>query len=198
MKWHEDVVAEWFWSQPQDERPVPAIVVAAKFKLTAPEPSERDLQIAVRDLLNALLAPPAIWFPYPAGVTRLSAEQFAQYSRFGLKRGIPDVLIAWRQMFAIELKTRRGRLSKTKIVHTRRGAPRELIGQEEMHRLLLDSGAFAAIDVARSIDDVCKLLDLWHIPKRGGGSWLRAVNGSLLGAIFARPVLEGDGDAKPR
>jgi len=151
--------------------PIPPL----KLKLIAPEPSERDIHVACRDLLNALLAPPAIWAPYPAGVTRLSAEQFAQYSRIGIARGWPDLLIGFGRFYGVELKARRGRLSKTRIVRTQRGSPRELIGQEDMFPKLIASGAFAAIEVARSVDDLCALLDRWNIPRLGGGSWQRLV-----------------------
>jgi len=133
-----------------------------------------------------LLAPPAVWAPYPAGVTTLSPQQFAQYSRVGIKRGFPDLMIFYRQVWGIELKTRRGRLSKTKVTHTARGGPRELIGQEDMFPKLLDTGAWGAIEVARSVDDVCKLLDQWKIPRLGGGTWLRLVSARPLGAIFGR------------
>jgi hypothetical protein len=141
----------------------------------------------VRDLLNVCLASPAVWAPYPAGVTTLSPQQFAQYSRFGIKRGFPDIMIFWRQVWGIELKRRGGRVSKTRIGRTRKGGPRILIGQEDMFPKLLDSGAWGAIEVAHSIDEVCMLLDRWRIPRLGGGSWLRSVNARLLGAISERP-----------
>jgi len=144
-----------------------------------------------------LLAPPAVWCPYPAGVTELSAKQFAQYSRIGIKRGFPDLLIFYDLVFGIELKARRGRLSKTRIVHTRRGSPRELIGQEDMFPKLMATGAFGAIEVARSVDDVCRLLDTWHIPRLGGGSWQRMLSAGPLGAISAEPAPAGGGDAQP-
>jgi len=138
-----------------------------------------------------LLAPPAVWAPYPAGVTELSAKQFAQYSRIGIKRGFPDLLIFYDLVFGIELKARRGRLSKTRVVHTRRGAPRELIGQEDMFPKLLATGAFGAIEVARSVEDVCRLLDTWHIPRVGGHAWLAALhprNAAPLAATFGKPA----------
>ena len=100
------------------------------------------------------LAPPAVWAPYPAGVTTLTPQQFAQYSRIGLKRGWPDLMIAYKRMYGIELKTRRGRLSKTRVGRTLRGSPRELIGQVEMFELLVKSGAWGGIAVARSVDEV--------------------------------------------
>jgi hypothetical protein len=97
-------------------------------------------------------------------------------------------------MYGIELKTSRGRLSKTKIVHTRRGAPRELIGQVEMHEILLKSGAWGAIEVARSVDEVCELLDKWGIPRLGGGSWLRVLRNGPPGVTYARPEAAADGN----
>lgn len=169
------------------------------FKLTAPMIKERDLHVAVRDLLDYCLAPPAMWAPMPVGVTRLTAEQFAQYSRFGVKRGWPDCLICHGKMWGLELKTKRGRLTKTRVGRTPRGGPRELIGQEDMFPKLLATGAFGAIEVARSIDEVCALLDAWQIPRIGGKSW-------LVGLLPLRSVphaetsarLAGDGNAKPQ
>lgn len=169
----------------------------ARFKLTAPEPSERDIHVACRDLLNLCLAPPAQWAPYPAGVTVLTAQQFAQYSRFGIKRGMPDLMIYYEKIWGIELKRRKGRLSKTRLGRTRRGSPIELIGQEEMHAKLLATGAWGAIEVAHSVDEVCALLDRWKIPRLGGKSWLAAVqpmpNALQLVETFAKLV--GDGNA---
>jgi hypothetical protein len=122
-------------------------------------------------------------------VTLLTKEQFAQYSRFGIKRGMPDIMVFFRQCWGIELKRRRGTLTKTRVVHTRRGTSRELIGQAEMHQLLLDSGAWGAIEVARSVDDVCMLLDRWGIPRRGGGTWQRMLSAEPLGAISEKRAL---------
>ena len=130
-----------------------------------------------------------MWAPYPAGVTALTPQQFAQYARVGIKRGWPDLMIAYKRMYGIELKTRRGRLTKTRVTHTRRGTPRELIGQLEMHELLVKSGAWGGIAVARSVDEVCAWLDEWGIPRIGGGRWLVALQGhksAPLGEIFGR------------
>lgn len=134
-----------------------------------------------------------MWAPYPAGVTVLTAQQFAQYSRFGIKRGMPDLMIfANSKVHGIELKRRKGRLTKTRVGRTRRGAPIELIGQEEMHAKLLATGAWGAIEVAHSVDEVCALLDLWKIPRLGGKSWLAAVqpmpNAPQLVETFAKLV----------
>lgn len=164
-----------------------------RLKLTAPEPSERDIHVACADLLNMCLAPPAVWAPYPAGVTALTPQQHAQYSRIGIQRGFPDLMIFYKKVFGIELKARRGRLSKTRVARTRRGGPRMLIGQEEMFDLLLASGAWAAIEVARSVDEVCLLLDIWKIPKRGGDGWLRGLSGQQHAAILGERAVDVGG-----
>lgn len=154
------------------------------------------MHVACRDLLNLCLAPPAVWAPYPAGVTALTPQQFAQYSRIGMARGWPDILVGFGKMYGIELKTRRGRLSKTRVGRTARGGPRILEGQEDVFPRLIASGAFAAIEVARSVDEVCALLDTWGIPRKGGGSWrvvLRERSVQPLDATFAKRV--GGGSA---
>lgn len=155
------------------------------------------MHVACRDLLNLCLAPPAVWAPYPAGVTALTPQQFAQYSRIGIARGWPDLLIGFGKFYGIELKTRRGRLSKTRVGRTLRGGPRELIGQEDMFPKLLASGAFAAIEIARSVDEVCALLDKWEIPRIGGRSWLAGLqprNVAPLAGTSAKH--DGDGNAQ--
>lgn len=151
------------------------IASSKPFKLSMLEPKERDIHVAVRDLLDLCLAPPATWAPYPSGVTVLTPQQFAQYSRFGIKRGWPDLMICFGKMWGIELKRRKGQLTKTRVGRTVRGSPRILEGQEEVHAKLLASGAWGAIEVARSVDDVCRLLDAWQIPRIGGHSWLAVV-----------------------
>lgn len=125
-----------------------------------------------------------MWTPFPVGVTALTPQQFAQYSRFGVKRGFPDVWILHGKIWAIELKTKRGRLSKTRVGRTQRGSPRLLEGQEEVFPKLLATGAFGAIEIAHSVDEVCALLDVWRIPRVGGGSWHVALHG-----LSVRPLV---------
>ena len=135
-----------------------------------------------------------MWAPYPAGVTALTPQQFAQYSKIGVKRGFTDILIFYHMVFGIELKTRRGRLSKTRVGRTRRGSPIELIGQEDQFPKLLATGAFGKIEVARSVDDVCDLLDKWGIPRIGGKPWrvvLQRPSGPLLAETFAKRAASG-------
>lgn len=138
------------------------------FSLKAPILRERDLHVLCADFLDRCLKPPAMWAPYPAGVTQLTPQQHAQYSRFRLKRGFPDALIfALGKVWGIELKTKRGRLSKTRVGRTQRGAPRILEGQEDVFPKLLATGAFGAIEVVRSVDEMVDLLELWGIPLQG-------------------------------
>jgi hypothetical protein len=94
---------------------------AAHFRLQAPEPLELE---ACANALERLLAPPAMWCCYPAGAVELTAAQHARYARMGLKRGMPDILIFHAGLWGIEIKRRGGRLSKTRVVRTRRGSLR--------------------------------------------------------------------------
>lgn len=137
------------------------------FRLTAPDPSERDIHEACADALDALLLPPSFWFTYPAGASVLSPQQQARHSRIGLKRGLPDIWVLYRGVWLIELKRRGGTLSKTKIVRTRRGSPRVLVGQEEVFPQLCATGAVRDIAVCYSVDEVLDQLERWHIPLRG-------------------------------
>jgi hypothetical protein len=135
-------------------------------KLTAPEPSERDIHAACARALGMLVMPPAVWFTYPAGAAQLSPQQMAAYSRVGLRRGFPDImLIHDARIFGVELKTRHGALSKTKVVRTPSGAPRILIGQVERFAELEAAGMRIAI--CRSVDEVLAQITRWGIPVRG-------------------------------
>ena len=105
-----------------------------------------------------------MWFTYPAGAVQLSPQQQARYSRIGLKRGLPDIWILYRGLYLIELKTRRGQLSKTRIVRTRSGAPRVLVGQADTFPQLIGTGAVAEIAICESLGEVIVELRRWEIP----------------------------------
>ena len=137
------------------------------FRLRMPEPLEADTHAACAQALDRLLMPPAVWFTYPAGAVQLSPQQMARYSRPGLKRGLPDIWVLHRGTYCIELKRRDGRLSKTRIARTRSGAPRVLVGQEEMFPKLIASGGVNGIAVAHSVDEMLDHLRRWQIPVRG-------------------------------
>jgi hypothetical protein len=136
------------------------------FKLTALEPLEADIQETCAAALDRLLLPPAMWFAYPAGVIELNEAQMARLTRHGLKRGLPDIWILHRRVYCIELKRHGGALSKTRVVRTRRGAPRVLVGQEEVFPQLIGTGAVEAIAVCTSVDEVLAQLAGWRIPLR--------------------------------
>jgi len=136
------------------------------FRLTAPVPSETELHETVAAALDYLLCPPAFWFHYPAGSIQLSAAQAAKLTRLGLKRGMPDIFIIHKHLYGIELKVPNGRLSRTRIVRTRRGSPRILLGQEQTFPLL-EAAGMQPIVICSSIDEVLAQLEAWAIPLRG-------------------------------
>jgi hypothetical protein len=131
-----------------------------------PAPFEQELHENVAKSLNWLVAPPAVWAFYPAGAVQLPRDHQAKLSRMGLQRGWPDFLVLHRHLYGIELKRHGGRLSKTRIVQTRRGAPRILIGQEDRFPELLAAG-MRDIAVCYSSDEVIAALKRWQIPLRG-------------------------------
>jgi hypothetical protein len=140
--------------------------MTAAFRLTAPEPLERDVHESCARALDALLLRPAVWWPYPAGVTQLSPQQHAAYSRFGIKRGMPDLNVLYQgRLYGIELKRRGRKPSKTRTVYTAKGSPRVLIGQEEMFPILLAAG-MVEIAIAHNVDEVLDHLARWQIPHR--------------------------------
>jgi hypothetical protein len=137
-----------------------------RFKLVAPEPAEVDIQAACAKALNALLLPPAFWWAMPVGHLVLSGAQMARLARIGTKAGLPDIfLLHGRRLFGIEVKTKSGRLSKTRLAKNRHGALREVTGQEEMFPRLLEAGA-ADIAVVTSLDEMLAALRRWGIPLR--------------------------------
>jgi hypothetical protein len=135
----------------------------ARLKLVAPEPTEEEIHETVARGLDRLLKPPAFWCCYPAGTYWLSKPAAARLSRNGLKPGIPDILIFYYGVYGIELKTKDGKLTRTRIVHSvRSGRPRAIMGQVEAHALLRQAGANIA--VCRSLDEVLAQLRAWGIP----------------------------------
>jgi hypothetical protein len=140
--------------------------IGAPFRLTAPEPLERDLHEACAQALDRLLSPPAEWWTYPAGAAQLSPAQQARYSRIGLKRGLPDLMVLHGGLYGIELKRRGGTLSKSRMARTRRGSPRVLVGQEEMFPRLLAAG-MVDIAICHSVAEVLDQLARWQIPLHG-------------------------------
>ena len=138
---------------------------ARRLKLTAPVVPEDDLHAAVAEALARLVLSPAEWSTFPAGSVPLPPQFAAKLSRLGLQRGWPDILVVHdRRLYGIELKRRGGRLSKTRIVRTKRGGWRMLTGQEDMFPRLERAGM--AIGVCRSVDEVLAMLRAWGVPMR--------------------------------
>lgn len=139
------------------------------FRLTAPEPPEAELQANVGAALDALLLPPSFWFSAAIGATRLTPQQAAALSRAGVKRGLPDVFVIappTGRLYGIELKRRRGgQLSKTKVVRTRRGSPRVLVGQVDRFAEL-EAAGMPPIAICRSVDEVLRKLQEWGVALR--------------------------------
>jgi hypothetical protein len=135
------------------------------FRLVAPEPAEQELQEEVARLLDVLLLPPTEWTAFVAGHVKLAPAERARLYRSGLKTGWPDILILHRGLFGVELKTSRGRLSRTRVVRNSRGA-RLVIGQRERFPALIAAG-FRDIAVVTSTSELVSQLEAWGIPLRG-------------------------------
>lgn len=135
-----------------------------KFRLTRAVTPEDDIHQAVANALRTLVLPPAEWSCFPAGNIPLPPQWTAKLLRFGLQPGWPDFLVLHGSIFGIELKRVGGKLSKTRLVRTRRGAWREVIGQEETFPRLERAGM--RIAVCRSVDEVLAALRAWGVPLR--------------------------------
>jgi hypothetical protein len=141
-------------------------VTAAAFKLTPETIAERDVHETCAAALDKLLLPPAFWFSAAIGATKLSPQQAAALSRAGVKRGLPDFWFLYRGVFCVELKRVGGTMSRTQVVRTKRGAPRILLGQEEVFPMLVASGGVQDIAIAHSLDEMLDHLERWKIPLR--------------------------------
>ena len=135
------------------------------YRLTAPVVDEGNIHEAAAEAMGRLVLKPAEWTTFPAGSVPLPPQFAAKLSRLGLQRGWPDILVLHdRRLYGIELKRLGGRLSRTRIVRTRRGGWRELTGQEDMFPRLERAGM--AIAVCHSVDEVLAMLRAWGIPLR--------------------------------
>jgi hypothetical protein len=107
---------------------------------------EQQLQRAVIDHLRWRAVPQLFWMHYPAGGFRLPLE--AKILRgLGTVAGVPDILAVHRgQLFALELKTKHGRLSPTQVA---------------VHGALRDAGAQVA--TAHGIDEAVAQLSQWGL-----------------------------------
>jgi hypothetical protein len=134
------------------------------FRLVHDVKPEDDLHFEVKEALDRLLLPPAMWTTFPAGNIKLPPRDAAKLYRLGLKRGWPDIFVLYDRTYGIELKRQDGRLSKTRLVRTRRGGLRQLDGQEDVFPRLEAAGMRIAI--CRSWSEVQTALAGWGVPLR--------------------------------
>ncbi len=139
---------------------------AAAFRLTPVVTSEDDIHEQAAKALWKLAPDTVAWTCFPAGNVPLPPEYAAKLSRFGLAQGWPDILIVANGcIYGIELKRQGGRLSKTRLVRTRKGRLREVLGQEEVFPRLIRCG-FAGIGVCHSVTEMLDQLAAWGVPLR--------------------------------
>lgn len=141
-------------------------MTAPRFRLTPFVVPEQDIHEATASAFHRLILPPTQWAFYPAGAIQLTRAQVAKLVRMGLKRSWPDFLILDDWLYGIEMKRDGAELSHTVIKRTRRGGPREYIGQAENFPLLIDAG-MRDIAVCYSVDEAVAALERWRIPLRG-------------------------------
>lgn len=139
--------------------------MSAALRLTPWQPDETDIHATVAAALDKLLLPPAMWTTLPIGHVQLTGQQAAKFARLGVKRGWPDVLVLYGHTYGIELKRPGARLSKARIVPTRRGGRRMVAGQVEVFPRLEAAGM--RIAVCATLEDVLAALRAWGVPVRG-------------------------------
>ena len=116
-------------------------------------PTEEQIQTAVASFLDRALPDDALWFHCPNGGARNKVVA-AKLKWAGVKAGVPDILIVWRQrLIGIELKAKTGTLSEA---------------QKAMHQRLTLAGA-VVLPIARSVDEVEAFLETLGMPLKGRG-----------------------------
>jgi len=135
------------------------------FKLSSWEPKEQDVHESCAKALHHFVLKPAEWTCFPAGHVQLNPAQAARLSRSGLARGWPDFLVVYAgSIYGLEIKRPGMSLSKTRIVHTKRGSPRVLVGQDEMFPRLVAAGM--KITLVEGVKEMLWCLREWGIPLR--------------------------------
>lgn len=131
-----------------------------RLKLTYPDPSEDQLQESIANFLDAVLRPEeAVYTHIPVGGYILSPRARGRLYRIGVKKGFPDICIAYKpgRILWLELKTATGRLT---------------LDQEQRHAQLFVLGH--NVVTCRRIEDVISAMELHRVPFRKaqiGGSY---------------------------
>lgn len=135
------------------------------FRLMAPVVPEVDLHASIADALDTLLLPGTVWTSLPIGHVRLDPAQAARLARIGVHRGWFDILVVHAgRPIGLEVKRQGGRLSRDRVVPTRRGGTRVLEGQTSVFPRLLEAGI--AIAAVESVDEALAALAAFGVPLR--------------------------------
>lgn len=135
-----------------------------RFRLTAPEGSEVDLQAAGAAAFARLIREPAEWTAFPAGHLKLTGQQAARLTRIGLKRSWPDHLVLYAgKLIGIEWKRPGERLSHSRWVRTKDGKPRWVEGQREIFPRLAKQGMRGPY-LCETIEEALAVLEAEGVP----------------------------------
>lgn len=111
--------------------------------------SELNLHRSVAEFMGWVVMLPAVWTTFPAGWSEMRKGAAGRLKGCGLKAGMPDILVFHNSMtIGIELKTR-STVSPE---------------QQEMFNNLYQAGI--PVSIARSVDDVERILRTYKIPLR--------------------------------
>lgn len=129
--------------------------------------------MAVAQLLDWILLPPAFYTTFPAGWGVLSPMMAQRLKKSGLKPGMPDMLLFYEERcYGIELKTGKNAVSPD---------------QKETIRRLGYAGV--PVWVCRSVEEVIDVLRVIKLPMRplaGVGQWQPNINELPLGVTSAK------------
>lgn len=124
--------------------------------------SEHRLQIACHHMLAVVLDPKRTYYSaLDHGAGKMTAASAGLRKARGVKSGLPDfIILAEHMLLGIELKSDKGRLSPAQVEI---GNHWQSLGH--------------VIAVARSLEDVQEILELWKIPMRTRMTFMGGSNG---------------------
>lgn len=115
---------------------------------------EQALQQSVTQGLDALLKPPALWFPIPNGGARSKAEAAIMKGHGLVKAGVADLCIIWPNAMGVDVG----------FIELKADAS-ESAGQAAFGTQAIAAGCGYA--VCRSVEEVTGALAMWGCPLKG-------------------------------
>jgi len=117
---------------------------------------EDDLQIAIVELLSAIVIPPARFWAVPNGYGQVTAQQGARFRKMGLTAGVSDLHFAWKLL---------GRGALFGVIELKHGKNTATAEQLAFLKDMNSLGHYHAL--CWSLDEVVQTLKDWRYPMGG-------------------------------